>query len=149
MITSTKHYETGFTAAFRQHKAQSHCRFLHGYGLKFTFTFGCTEPDERGWVVDFGDLDELKEELEYWFDHTVLVAVDDPLRDTFFASMQEVGLAQVRIVEKVCCEAFAELAWFVAFKHFEKADLRVRVLQVVCHENLANFASYSPGPGLD
>jgi 6-pyruvoyltetrahydropterin/6-carboxytetrahydropterin synthase len=41
---STKHYghNIGLSAVFRQPNADhSHCRFLHGYSLAFTFTLGC------------------------------------------------------------------------------------------------------------
>ena len=43
---STKHYghNIGLSAVFRQPNADhSHCRFLHGYSLAFTFTFADVE----------------------------------------------------------------------------------------------------------
>ena len=53
---STKHYghNIGLSAVFRQPNADhSHCRFLHGYSLAFTFTFACEGLDNKNWAVDF------------------------------------------------------------------------------------------------
>jgi len=100
----------GFSCAFRQWRASSHCRLIHGYALKFEFEFGCSELDERNWAVDFGALKPLKAWLEHMFDHTLCIADDDPHKDTLMA-LQEDDLADVRIVEAVGCERFAELTF--------------------------------------
>lgn len=46
---STKLYghEIGLSAAFRQWRAESHCRFLHGYALAVRFEFEADELDVR------------------------------------------------------------------------------------------------------
>ena len=77
---SSKKYghERGLSAAFRQWKADSHCKYIHGYSLEFEFKFGANELDERNWVVDFGGLKELENWLRNHFDHKTLVASDDP-----------------------------------------------------------------------
>jgi len=79
LSTKTFGHELGLSAAFRQWKADSHCRFLHGYALAVKFTFAAEELDVRNWVVDFGGLKGLKQILEDTFDHKTLVASDDPL----------------------------------------------------------------------
>jgi 6-pyruvoyltetrahydropterin/6-carboxytetrahydropterin synthase len=80
MHYSTKTYgaEVGLSSCFRQHKAQSHCRLLHGYAMSFSFKFGALVLDERNWVVDFGGLKGLKAILEETFDHKTIIAEDDP-----------------------------------------------------------------------
>lgn len=62
--TKTFGHECGFSVAFRQWRAESHCRLLHGYALAFKFTFEAEELDVRNWVVDFGALKSLKGILE-------------------------------------------------------------------------------------
>jgi len=81
---STKILELG-SCAFRQWKADSHCKFVHGYRLQAKFWFGASELDHRNWVVDFGGLKGLKQLLEQQFDHTLCVAGDDPLLNDFKA----------------------------------------------------------------
>ncbi len=108
LSTKTYVHETGLTAVFRQHRAQSHCRFLHGYALKVKFTFTAEQLDERNWVVDFGGLKGLKSFLEDHFDHTTLVAEDDPLLPQF-QQMQTLGMLQLRLVPATGCESFASL----------------------------------------
>ena len=68
---SSKKYghERGLSAAFRQWRAVSHCRFMHGYSLEFEFVFGTHELDENNWVVDFGSLKNLEAWLRLNFDH--------------------------------------------------------------------------------
>ena len=91
---STKKYghNIGLSAVFRQPKAHSHCKYLHGYSLAFKFTFGDSELDEKNWVVDFGrakrsevliDGMNLKDWLNYMLDHTVIISEDDPSLEEF------------------------------------------------------------------
>ena len=67
---STKIIDLG-SCAFRQPKAVSHCRFIHGYRLKAKFWFESDKLDSNNWVVDFGSLKPLKKKLENQFDHTL------------------------------------------------------------------------------
>lgn len=113
MLTkSTKFYghELGLSACFRQHRAESHCRLLHGYALGVKLVFAANQLDVRNWVVDFGSLKSLKGWIEDTFDHTLLVAEDDPHRETFQA-LNAAGLARVVMVESTGCEAFAKLIY--------------------------------------
>jgi len=82
MFSSTKIIELG-SCAFRQPQATSHCRFVHGYRLIGKFWFGANELDENNWVVDFGGLKDLKKKLEEQFDHTTVIADNDPALDSF------------------------------------------------------------------
>jgi 6-pyruvoyltetrahydropterin/6-carboxytetrahydropterin synthase len=81
---------------------------LHGYALAVKFIFAADELDVRNWVVDFGSLRTLKGMLEDTFDHTLLVALDDPHLDTL-RHLGELGIANVVEVNSTGCEAFAEL----------------------------------------
>ena len=71
--TSSKLIELGSTA-FRQPRAESHCRYIHGYQLKAEITFACNELDDNNWVFDFGGLKDLKHIYKTQFDHTLVVA---------------------------------------------------------------------------
>jgi len=111
---STKTWEHVVSVAFRQHRAQSHCRFIHGYGLTIKATFGALELDERGWVVDFGSLKSFKGWLEDHFDHKLAIAVDDPARIEVeeLAHVPHKGkVADTVLVEATGCEAFARLCF--------------------------------------
>lgn len=83
---STKTYGTdrGLSCCFRQWKANhSHCSTLHGYSLGFKFVFESETLDEKNWCFDFGGMKPIKEYLDYMFDHTILVAEDDPALEVF------------------------------------------------------------------
>ena len=62
MFTSSKRFGP-ISTGHRQWRAQNHCSFVHGYGRFVEITFGCYQRDERGWVVDFGDLRDVKKWL--------------------------------------------------------------------------------------
>ena len=140
---STKHYghNIGLSAVFRQPNADhSHCRFLHGYSLAFTFTFACEELDNRNWAVDFGGLRPLKAWLEDMFDHKVCLDKNDPHLDEF-KRLEELDLAEIRIFDGVGAEKFAEHAFNYADKLIrEKTNNRCYVTRVVCAEHGANSA---------
>ncbi len=143
-VEKTYGHEQGLSCAFRQWQAaHSHCRFLHGYALAFRFTFAARTLDDRGWCVDFGGLKPLAAWLHENFDHTVLVARDDPDL-AVFESLQAKGLIQLRLVEAVGCEAFAAQAhrWAAAFVARETAG-RVTLEQVEVSEHPGNAASFT------
>ena len=115
MYVSTKRYghDAGFSITYRQWKADSHCKYLHGYSLAFDFEFESPTLDVRNWVCDFGGFRTLKDFLDEHFDHTLLVAQDDPELE-FFKGIGVRGLAQVREVEKTGCEGITEfLFWYI------------------------------------
>lgn len=107
MYVSTKTYHHLGPVAYRQHAAESHCNVLHGYALSFHFEFESETLDVRNWVIDFGSLRPLKGLLEDWFDHTLLVAGDDPKYDDL-VNLGDLGLAKIVVVAKTGCEGIAE-----------------------------------------
>jgi 6-pyruvoyltetrahydropterin/6-carboxytetrahydropterin synthase len=150
MFRSTKKFD-GFSTVFRQWKADgTHCRFLHGYDVEFRITFE-GELDERNWVWDFGGMKRAenkidgmspKEWMDYMFDHTFVVAEDDPFVESFM-KMGEAGVAQVRVVPAVGAERFAEFVYTKVNEFVQKeTDGRVRVVRVEFMENHKNSAIY-------
>ena len=144
-FTSSKTYghEIGLSSCFRQWRADSHCRYLHGYALKIHLEFEADDLDERHWVVDFGSLKSFKGQLEDTFDHKLLVAQDDPNFDDFM-DLNDRGLAEVVVVEATGCEAFAKLIYEAAEVWLGDAGYapRVRMKRVTVSEHGANSASY-------
>ena len=150
MYQSTKLFD-GFTCCFRQWKAEStHCRFLHGYGVSFRVTFE-GDLDERNWVWDFGGMKRAKTLIDgmqpkawmdYMFDHTVIVAKDDP-KLSGFQNMEIMNVIQLRTVEATGAEKFAEFIFHKLnrFVLTETQD-RVRVAQVEFMEHNKNTAIF-------
>ena len=76
------------------------------------------------------------------FDHTTVVAADDPELKTFL-EMEEKGLIQLRILDDVGCEKFAYLVYeFLDKKIKEETNGRVKVHKVQCWEHGENMAEY-------
>ena len=107
---STKTYNHLGPVAYRQWRADSHCNLIHGYALSFHFEFESDNLDSRNWVMDFGGLRPLKDLLEDWFDHTLLVADDDPDRE-HLVKLGDLGLAKITQVEKTGCEGLASFLY--------------------------------------
>ncbi len=82
MKKTTKLFQD-FPCTHRAWRYRGNCKYVHGYCRSFKFIFTCEEPDRNGWVMDFGGLKQIKEFLMYWFDHTFLVAKDDPFLSGF------------------------------------------------------------------
>ena len=102
-------HERGLSAAFRQWRADSHCKYLHGYSLEFEFEFGAENLDENNWVVDFGGLKDLEFWLRQNFDHKTLVASDDP-KFSEFKTLNDSEIIDMVVVESTGAEMFAKMA---------------------------------------
>lgn len=141
--TKTYGHDLGFSCAFRQWKADSHCRFVHGYALAFRFEFEAQDLDARNWVVDFGGLKGLKAMLEETFDHKLVVAKDDPHLD-YFRAGQELGVLELVEVEAGGCEKFAELVFECAEQWLLDAGFapRCKLISVEVKEHGANSAIF-------
>jgi len=140
--TKTYGHNIGLSACFRQPKAHSHCKFLHGYSLQFKFTFSAEYLDEKNWVVDFGGLKPLKAWLEDNFDHKVVLDKNDPEMEAFELIALK-GLAELTILDGVGVERFAYHAWAFANELVSKmTEGRCRCIEVECAEHGANSAIY-------
>lgn len=144
--TKTYDHNIGFSCAFRQWRADSHCSFLHGYPLNFKFTFEATHLDERNWVVGYGDLKEIKQWLEHMFDHTTCVAADDPELETF-EMLHAKKMIDLRVLEGgVGCEKTAEFVGIYVDNWVRvKTNNRCWLQSVEVREHSANSAIYFPG----
>jgi 6-pyruvoyltetrahydropterin/6-carboxytetrahydropterin synthase len=138
MYQSTKTFTPGFSCAFRQWKATSHCRFIHGYALEIKLTFGADELDERNWVQDFGGFDHLKAVFKEQFDHTTIVAIDDPEKE-LFTRMSRAGLIDLRVMDHVGCEAFARWVFKTTAEWLPSAP-RVWLVAAEVREHSSNSA---------
>lgn len=142
-FTSTKRF-VGFPCTHRQWKAESHCRFVHGYSREFYFEFEASELTKEGWVVDFGGLKEVKAWLDHMFDHTFLASEDDPHLETF-KDLEKNGVIQLRTFENIGMEGTAKYV-------FEEVDKMIRrqtndrawVKLTEVRENEKNSAIYRP-----
>jgi 6-pyruvoyltetrahydropterin/6-carboxytetrahydropterin synthase len=147
---STKLFD-GFSCVFRQWKAEgTHCRFLHGYGVSFRVWFE-GGLDEKNWVWDFGGMKRAKgtidnmnpkEWMDYIFDHTTIIAEDDPGIGGF-KTMDQLGIIQLRIIPAVGAEQFAKYI-FEKLNTFvqEETNGRVKVARVEFMEHAKNTAIY-------
>lgn len=163
MYVSTKTYgpEQGFSVCYRQWRADRKsgksdgslytrtevpgCNALHGYALSFHIEFECETLDARNWVVDFGGLTTFKDFLKENFDHTMLVAEDDPAFETF-ENLHTLGLAKMVVVENSGCEALAKFIhdylneiWLAD----NYPDSTIRCSKVEVRETPSNSAYYT------
>ena len=141
----------GFSTVFRQWKAETtHCRFVHGYGISFKVYFE-GDLDERNWVWAFGGMKRAKtqidgkspkEWMDYMFDHTLVIAEDDPYIKAF-QQMDTAGVAQVRVIPATGAEKFAEYI-YNKLNEFVNTETegRVRVTKVKFMEHGKNAACY-------
>ena len=140
---STKRF-SGFPCTHRQWRASSHCRFVHGYSRSFYFEFASKELTPEGWVVDFGGLKELKTWLEHMFDHTFLIAQDDPhLED--FKKLSNEGVIQLRVMPNPGMEGTALFVYEEAMKILKSLyGDRAWITLVEVSENEKNSAKFIP-----
>ena len=146
---STKTYgnDRGLSCCFRQWRAtHSHCSLMHGYSIGIKLVFECDTLDDKNWCMDFGGLKEFKAWADHMFDHTLVIAQDDPEFQTFM--LLDGKIADVRVVEGVGCEMFAKFCYNKKAELIEKKDFRypinpsVRIKSAEVFEHGANSAIY-------
>jgi 6-pyruvoyltetrahydropterin/6-carboxytetrahydropterin synthase len=81
--------------------------------------------------------------MDYMFDHTMIIAEDDPYIKAF-KQMAEAGVVQIRIIPATGAEKFAEYVYnkINDFVH-EETEGRVRVTKVKFMEHGKNAAYYT------
>jgi 6-pyruvoyltetrahydropterin/6-carboxytetrahydropterin synthase len=147
---STKVFD-GYSTCFRQWKAiDTHCRFLHGYGVSLKVWFE-GDLDHRNWVWDFGGMKRTKgtidgmnpkEWMDYMLDHTTIIAEDDP-HLSYFHNMDKEGLIQLRVIPNTGAECFAQYFYYKLNKFVQaETNKRVKVAQVEFREHEKNTAFY-------
>jgi 6-pyruvoyltetrahydropterin/6-carboxytetrahydropterin synthase len=160
--------DRGLSCCFRQWRAShSHCSTLHGYSIGIKLVFECETLDDKNWCMDFGGLKEFKAWADYMFDHTLVIAQDDPHLE-FFRKMSWMGdpphsgvanhpdvkpyergaICDLRIVEGVGCEMFAKMCYDKMAELLASGNMRypinpnVRIKSAEIFEHGANSAIY-------
>jgi 6-pyruvoyltetrahydropterin/6-carboxytetrahydropterin synthase len=147
---STKVFD-GYSTVFRQWRAEgTHCSFLHGYGISFKIIFE-GDLDERNWVWDFGGMKRAKNTIDgvppkvwmdYMFDHTYIIAEDDPFLPAAI-EMDKAGIVQLRIIPATGAEQFAKFIYDKVSEFIKiETEGRVRVVSVEFKEHAKNSAIY-------
>jgi len=131
----------------RQWRDKGHCAWVHGYGRYIQFTFE-GELDERQWVMDFGDLRDVKQWLEEQWDHRLLLASDDPHLGQF-KNMHSLGTMSINImdvdkgwgpgIEASCKFVYDHVQPIIA----QKTNGRVTLTKVEIWEHERNSAVYT------
>ena len=145
MFTSSKRFGP-ITTGHRQWRHQGHCSFIHGYGRIVEITFEANNLDERGWVMDFGNLKQVKEWIESEWDHRVLIAHDDPALN-YLKEMHDKELININILPEgygpgieQSCEYIYDGANRIV-KKITNGLVWVKKVKIFEHEN--NWAEYN------
>ena len=133
------------TTGHRQWRDKGHCSYVRGYGRYVRLTFEATKLDERGWVMDFGDLKDVKSWIESEWDHRTLIAADDPAIPEL-KILEEVGGINLNIlpegylpgIEESCRYLYDKLNPVIQ----RKTNNRVEITRVEIWETEKNQAEY-------
>ena len=137
-VTKNYSHNRGFSCAFRQWSADSHCKNLHGYSLAFKVVLESPTLNINNWVYDFGNFEFLDKWLTENFDHTLLIAKDDPEFELLMSLNKKT--AKVIVLDKISCEYFAEMTFKFIQQSLAKLDVKVVSVEVSEHEsNSAGF----------
>ena len=133
------------TTGHRQWRDKGHCSYVHGYGRYVRLTFEATELDERGWVMDFGDLRDVKSWIESEWDHRTLIAADDPVIPELKA-LEKVGGINLNILPKGYLPGIEESCRYLYDRLNpviqRKTNNRVEITRVEIWETEKNQAEY-------
>jgi 6-pyruvoyltetrahydropterin/6-carboxytetrahydropterin synthase len=140
--TCTKTY-VDIPFAHRAPFHDGHCALIHGHNWSFEITFIAREADANGFIVDFGKLQPLKENLMAMFDHKLVLNDNDPLAEKLIAFTAKWHISNIVRLPDCSCEGIAKFVFNLADGWVRLiTDDRARALRVVVHEDAKNFASY-------
>lgn len=149
MFFSTKRIGP-ISTGHRQWRDDGHCAWLHGYARYIQFTFA-GELDHRQWVVDFGDLKDVKARIEDTWDHKFLIASDDPHLEEIRA-LEQFNVIRVSVmdveqghgpgIEGSCKWVYDTINPMI----LEKTGGRACISKVEIWEHENNTAVYMPDP---
>jgi len=74
------------------------------------FFFGTDNLDVRNWAADYGGLKELEKTLEDQFDHTLIVAADDPEMETY-KLLEAKKMAKIVVLPRLGCEGLSDMLY--------------------------------------
>lgn len=123
--------DRGLSCVFRQWRAtHSHCSQTHAYSLGFEFVWESTTLDSRTWAFDFGGMGPIKKWLDHMFDHTWLLAHDDPAMDEIkklaeFSTIPEYNGVPRDMSQHEFDNGFYDPTFIAPFKEGRICDLRI------------------------
>jgi 6-pyruvoyltetrahydropterin/6-carboxytetrahydropterin synthase len=114
------------------------CRHLHGHNGKAVITIEASGLDNRGMVLDFGDIKRVVSQwIDDHLDHRMLLSRDDPLVPV----LREMGEPMYLLDANPTAENIAKLIFdFAVEKGFPVVEVRF-------WETPGCFAAYCPGTG--
>lgn len=127
------------------------CSFIHGYSRTIELEFSCDILTNEGWVYDFGNCKMFKDYFDVYYDHAVLIAHDDPEKETL------IGLHEKQIIKLTilpegydgsiegCCKLLYDSFNFMMSlnKYNNQRNCRVSRVRIYEHDN--NYAEYIGG----
>jgi 6-pyruvoyltetrahydropterin/6-carboxytetrahydropterin synthase len=124
--------------------------FLHGYERLFEIEFACAETEPRsGLVLDAHCLKDVRAALRRQFDHTTLIAVDDPQRG-LFEQLADQGVIDLRIMDSTGMEGAAAWVFDTAERIVGLASGgRVWVSRIEARESRNNVVTLTAGPATE
>lgn len=128
----------------RQPKHPGHCSLIHGHNWEIQITFEAKEPDENGFIVDFGELHYIKDWIDENLDHACAFSADDPHRPKI-EELQALNLVKPLFLKNASCEGVAKHL-FETFDPMVRNDTggRAWISRIHLLEDSKNSATYLP-----
>ncbi len=132
--------------AHRSWAQAGNCRFLHGYERSFEVTFAADKLEPgTGFIVDFSKLKGIRALLESQFDHTTIIAGDDPMLAEF-ERLHVLKVLDLRVMEQSGMEGAAKWVMHAADDHIsQQTKGRVWVERVIARESRKNAVVFDRG----
>lgn len=142
MITCKKIYRE-IPFANRQHHHTGSCSNIHGHNWTITIIFGCKNPDDHGFVIDFGGLHYIKNWIDKHLDHAFVINEEDPIKDLLLEHFT--NCIKLYVVKDSTCEGLAK-HFYAVFNAMvqEETKGRTQILSIEVAEDSKNSATYMP-----
>ncbi len=145
MIYCTKTFPN-IPFAHRQFRHKGHCAQIHGHNWDIMLTFGCVQVDECGFVMDFGDLQCIKDFIAKYLDHAIVLAKTDPMLQTdAYTQLVKSGIFVPFLVDDPSCEGLCYCLFGLFYDIINKHTKgRVHIMKIEIREGANASATYCP-----
>jgi 6-pyruvoyltetrahydropterin/6-carboxytetrahydropterin synthase len=133
------------SCAFRHWRGDQRLGSMHGYALAITLRMRTTrsEPGAAG-LVDFSKFGSIKQLLQNQFDHTLLVADDDPEAATFVGFGERTG-TRVHLMPNVALDGIATWVMTHCDAEVTSLDPFLKLVGVRVQENARSSIEIAAG----
>lgn len=116
------------------------CRNTHGHSYEVELTVCSNKLNDKGFVIDFSELNEVKKRIQDDWDHAIILSQDDPNLKNFAAIGGKIFILPYNNPSaEHMCERIVDIAKEILYKNYPTKEFKVSVKLYETSNNCAEY----------